>query len=108
MSNIPFEKQRLQVNLVDQIEREIALGHGVSGEILLAAIEQSAGLKLPAPLPEIVGKASISAVKRPGRPANSKGREDFAIEKVDARYPALLRKYEEEAPNRRSLAFANG
>jgi hypothetical protein len=108
MSNIPFEKQHLQVNLVDQIEREIALGHGVSGEILLAAIEQSVGLKLPAPLPEIVGKASISAVKRPGRPPNSKGREDFAFEKVDAHYPALLRKYEEEARNRRSLASANG
>ena len=41
MSNIPFEKQRLPVDLVEQIEREIALGNGVSGDILLAAIEQS-------------------------------------------------------------------
>jgi hypothetical protein len=108
MSNIGIEKQRLQVNLVEQIEREIAQGHGVSGEILLAAIEQSAGLKLPAPLPEIVAKASIPAVKRPGRPRNCKGREDFALEEVDARYPALLLKYEQEARQRRILASTDG
>jgi hypothetical protein len=80
----------------------------VSGETLLAAIEQSAGLKLAAPLAEIVIKASISAVKRLGRPPNSTGREDFALLEVDARYPALLRKYAEEARQRRSLAAANG
>jgi hypothetical protein len=108
MSNIPFEKQRLQVNLVEQIEREIASGRGVPGEILLAAIEQSAGLKLAAPLSEIVAKSSIPAVKRPGRPPNSKGREDFALEDVDNRYPTLLRKYEEEARNRRDMASAKG
>jgi hypothetical protein len=75
MSNIPFEKQYLQVNLVEQLEREVALGHGVSGEILLAAIEQAVGRKLPAPLPEFnspfhfrgskrVEKASAGTVSR--------------------------------------------
>src|SRR3954462_4914413 len=108
MSNIPFEKQYLQVNLVDQIAWAIASGHGVSGEILLAAIEQAVGRKLPAPLPEIVSKASIPAVKRRGRPANCKGREDFALEEVDAHYPTLLRKYEQEARQRRSLASLGG
>jgi hypothetical protein len=108
MSKIPFKKQHLQVNLIDQLEHEIAQGHGVSGETLLAAIEQSAGLKLAAPLAEIVIKASISAVKRLGRPPNSTGREDFALKKVDARYSALLRKYEQEARQRRSLASARG
>ena len=108
MSNIPFEKQYLQVNLVDQIEREIASGHGVPGKILLAAVEQAVGRKLPAPLPEILTKASIPAVKRPGRPPNSKGREDFALEEVDARYPALLLGYEKEARQRRSLASVGG
>jgi hypothetical protein len=108
MSNIPFEKHRLQVNLVDQLEREIACGGGVCGETLLAAIEQSLGLKLAAPLAEIVTKASIPAVKRPGRPTNSKGQEDFALEEVDARYPALLLAYEEKARERRSLASVNG
>jgi hypothetical protein len=108
MSNIPFEKQRLQVNLVDQLDREIAQGRGISGETLLAAIEQSLGHKLAAPLAEIVTKASIPAVKRPGRPTNSKGQEDFALEEVDARYPALLLAYEEKARERRSLASVNG
>jgi hypothetical protein len=72
-----LNEPRLQVNLVEQIEREIAQGHGVSGESLLAAIEQSAGLKLATPLAEIVTKAAIPAVKRPGRPPNPKGREDL-------------------------------
>jgi hypothetical protein len=109
MSNIPFEKQYLQVNLVDQIEREIATGRGVPGKILLAAIEQAVGRKLPAPLREILAKkASIPAVKRPGRPPNSKGREDFALAEVDARYPALLLEFEEKARERRSSALANG
>ena len=35
MSNIPIEKQRLPVNLVERIERDIALGNGVSGSDLL-------------------------------------------------------------------------
>src|SRR3954454_24150346 len=83
MSNIPFEKQYLQVNLVDQLKHEIALGHGVSGELLLAAIEQAVGLKLAAPLPEILTKASIPAASRRGRPPNCKGREDFALEELD-------------------------
>jgi hypothetical protein len=108
MSNIRIEDQRLQVNLVDQIACEIALGHGVSGESLLAAIEQSTGLKLAAPLREIISKVSIPAVKRPGRPPNSKGREDFALAEVDARYPALLLEFEEKARERRSSALANG
>jgi hypothetical protein len=107
MSDI-LDEPRLQVNLVDQIGREIACGRGVCGETLLAAIEQSLGLKLAAPLAEIVTKAAIPAVKRPGRPPNSKGREDFALEEVDARYPALLLEHEEKARERRSLASANG
>lgn len=108
MSKIPFEKQRLPVDLVEQIERDIALGNGVSGDSLLGAIEQSVGLKLTARLRDIVSKFSIPAVKRRGRPSNCKGREDFALEEVDARYPALLRKHEEEARQKRLLAAAAG
>ena len=108
MSNIPFEKQYLQVDLVDQIAREVALGHVVPGKILLSAIEQAVGRKLAAPLPEIIVKSSIPAVKRPGRPPNSKGREDFALEEVDAHYLTLLRKYEQQARQRRNSALASG
>ena len=87
MSKIPFEKQRLQVDLVAQIEHEIALGNGMSGDILLAAIEQSVGFQLAAPLRGVLGKFSVPAVKRRGRPSNSRGREDFALEAVDDAYP---------------------
>jgi len=46
MSNIPIEKQRLPVDLVEQIEHDIALGNDVPGNDLLGAIEQSVGLQL--------------------------------------------------------------
>jgi hypothetical protein len=108
MSNIPFERQRLPVDLVGQIERDIALGSAVSGSNLLAAIEQSVDLQLAARLRDIVNKFSIPAVKRRGRPSRCKGQEDFALEEVDARYPALLRRHEEEALRRRLLAAAEG
>jgi hypothetical protein len=108
MSKIPFEKQRLQVDLVAQIEHEIALGNGMSGSDLLGAIEQSVNLQLAAPLRDIVSKFSIPAVKRRGRPSNHKGREDFALEEVDDLYPPLLRKHEGEAEKRRLLAAAAG
>jgi len=84
MSKILFEKQRLLVNLIGQIERDMALGNGVSGSDLLGAIEQSVNLQLAAPLRDIVSKLSIPAVKRRGRPSNHRGREDFALEEVDA------------------------
>src|ERR1700716_1937998 len=75
MSKTPFEKQRLQVNLVEQIEHEIALGHGASGDVLLAAIEQSVGFELDAPLRNVLPKFSSPAESRRGRPSNPKGRE---------------------------------
>ena len=57
---------------------------------------------------DVVRRFSVSAVKRRGRPRNSRGRDDFALEEVDARYPALLRKHEEEAQERKRLAAAEG
>src|SRR5258705_12358585 len=106
MSKIPFEKQRLPVNPVEQIVHKIAQGEAVSGDELLDAIEQSVDLQLAAPLRDIVRKFSVPAVKRRGRPSNHRGREDFALEEVDARYPRLLRKHEEEAEEKRLLAAA--
>ncbi len=108
MAKIPFEKQRLPVNPVEQIVHKIAQGEAVSGDELLDAIEQSVDLQLAAPLRDIVRKFSVPAVKRRGRPSNHRGREDFALEEVNARYPALLRKHEEEAQQKRLLAAAKG
>jgi len=108
MSNIPIEKQLLPVNPVEQIEYKIAHGEAVPGDELLDAIEQSQGHRLDDRLRDVVRKFSVSAVKRRGRPSNSKGREDFALEEVDARYPALLKKQEEEAKQRRVSAKAEG
>jgi hypothetical protein len=108
MSKIPFEKQHLPADLVGQVERDIALGNSVTGSDLLAAIEQSVDFQLVPRLRDIVSKVSIRAVKRRGRPSSCKGREDFALEEVDARYPALLRKHDEEAQRKRLLAAAEG
>jgi hypothetical protein len=108
MSKIPFEKQYLPVNPVEQILHKIAQGEAVPGDELLHAIEWSGGHQLDDRLRGVVSKFSVSAVKRRGRPINNKGREDFALEEVNARYPALLRKHEEEARQRRLLAAAKG
>jgi hypothetical protein len=108
MTNIPFENQRLPVNLVEQIEHDIAQGNGVSGDVLLGALEQSAGHQLDGRLREVISSFSVAAVKRRGRPSSSKAREDFALKEVDERYPAKLQKYEEEARQRRLSAATEG
>ncbi len=108
MTNIPFENQRLPVNFVEQIEHDIAQGKRVSGDVLLGVLEQSAGHQLDDRLRDVVRTFSVSAVKRRGRPSGCNGRDDFALKQVDARYPALLRKHEEAAQQRRLLAAAEG
>jgi hypothetical protein len=108
MSTIPIEKQFLTINPIEQIEYKLAQREAVSGDELLDAIEQSEGHSLAHRLRDVVRKFSVSAGGRRGRPRNSKGHEDFALEEVDARYPALLRKHEEEARQRRLSAAAAG
>jgi hypothetical protein len=108
MSTIPIEKQFLTINPIEQIEYKLAQREAVSGDELLDAIEQSEGHSLAPRLRDVVRKFSASAVKRRGRPINSKGGEDFALEEVNAWYPALLRKHEEEAEQKRLLAAAAG
>ena len=108
MSTIPIEKQFLTINPIEQIEYKLAQREAVSGDELLDAIEQSEGHSLAPRLRDVVRKFSASAVKRRGRPINSKGGEDFALEEVNAWYPALLRKHEEEARQKRLLAAAAG
>ncbi len=108
MAKIPFEKLRSPVNPVEQIVHKITQGEAVSGDELLDAIEQSQGHHLEDRLRDVIRRFSVSAVKRRGRPSKSKGREDFALEEVDARYPVLLQKYEQEARRKRHLAAARG
>jgi hypothetical protein len=108
MPSIPFEKQRLPVNPVEQIEHKIAKGEAVSGDELLHAIEWSQGHSLADRLRDVIRRFSVSAVRRRGRPSNYRGREDFALKEVDALYPPLLRKHEEEAEQKRLLAAAAG
>jgi hypothetical protein len=56
----------------------------------------------------VVRKFSVPAVGRRGRPTNSRGQDDFALEEVNSRYPALLQKYEAEAEQKRLSAAAFG
>lgn len=97
MSNIPFEKQRLPVNFIEQIEHDIARGHGASGDLLLGAIEQSSGHAFETRGRNIILKSSIPPAKRRGRPSNCKGQEDFAMEELDIRYTKLISTYKNEA-----------
>jgi hypothetical protein len=86
----------------------VTVGSARSGDELLDAIEQSQGHQLDARLREVVRRFSVSALRRRGRPSSCRGREDFSLKEVDARYPPLLRKHEEEARQRRLLAAAAG
>jgi hypothetical protein len=108
MSIIPMEQQHLAGNPVERIEYEIAQGNAVSGEELLAAIEQSGPRQLDDRLRDVIRKFSIPAVKRRGRPSNCTGHEDFALAEVDNRYPGLLLEYEEKAQQARQCAAAKG
>jgi hypothetical protein len=108
MSNILIEQQRLAVDPIEQLERAIAQGNALCGEELLRAIEQSESRQLDDRLRDVILKFSVSAGKRRGRPSHCKGREDFALEELDDRYPALLREYEEGAQQSRHLAAAKG
>jgi hypothetical protein len=108
MTNIPFEQQRLQLDPVEQIERKIAQGEAVSGDELLRAIDRPTGYQFNYRIRDLVRKFSVSAVKRRGRPSNCRGREDFALEELDDRYPALLLKYRGEAQQRRRSTAADG
>ena len=103
MTKIPFEKQYL-INPVERIKLDRAQRVAVTGDALLHAIEWSLGHRLDDPLREEVSKFSISADKRRGRPRSCNHLENFALGEVNARYPALLQKYEEDAKQRCSAA----
>jgi hypothetical protein len=98
----------LPVNPVEQILHKITQGEAVSEDELLHAIEWSGSHQLDDRLRDAVRRFSVPTVNRRGRPSKSKGREDFALREVDARYPALLRKHAEEAQERKRLAAAEG
>jgi hypothetical protein len=108
MSTIPFENQLLPSNPIEQLEHKLAHGMAVSGHELRHAIERSIGRPLDDRLRKIISQFSVAVVKRRGRPSTNKGREDFALQKVDDLYPALLRKYEEKARKQRFSATEEG
>ena len=96
--NIPRNQQRLPRDFVENIRFDRARGQAVPGEDLLSAVEQRLG-PLPSDLRELFPLFSIPAVRQRGRPANDRGREDFALEELDQRYAELLLKFQEEPGN---------
>lgn len=78
-------------DLLQDVEHQIAQGKAVSGADLLGAIEQSLGRQLGDRLRGLVCKFNIPEVKRRGRPHSFDAKMDLAFDKLDRRYPALLR-----------------
>lgn len=76
MTNIPFENQRLPVNLVEQIEHDIAQGKGISGDVLLGALEQSAGHQLDDRLRDVIRTFSASRGQETMGSANRTGHKN--------------------------------
>jgi hypothetical protein len=99
MPNIPYSTQILPANYLTAVQVYIRDGKLVSGEDLLLAIERSIRQRLPEAIRNIVGRAIIPAVKTRGRPSKFGAALDLALEKVDRRYPALLR-YEQRKKDR--------
>jgi hypothetical protein len=99
MSKIPFADQILPTDYLLSAQANIEAGKPVSGEDLLLAIEQSIQQRLPEAVRNVVRRAIIPAVKVRGRPSKFGASLDLALEKVDRRYPALLR-YEQRKKDR--------
>lgn len=107
MSTVPFHQQCLSIDPIEQIQHKITAGCAVSGAELLRAIESSR-TSMDSRLRALLPKFSIAAKKRRGRPAGSKGREDFALLKLERLYAKLLPKYQLEVEQRRRQAKAAG
>jgi hypothetical protein len=99
MSKIPFADQILPTDYLLSAQTNIEAGKPVSGEDLLLAIEQSIQQRLPEAVRNVIRRAIIPAVKVRGRPSKFGASLDLALEKVDRRYPALLR-YEQRKKDR--------
>jgi hypothetical protein len=99
MSKIDIRDQVLPPDHLAFVQTSIAGGNGVAGEDLLLAIEQSIQQPLSEAVRAVVRRANIPAVKTRGRPSKFGASLDFALEKVDRRYPALLR-YEQRKKDR--------
>jgi hypothetical protein len=99
MPNTPFSRQVLPIDYLLSAQTDIKAGKPVSGETLLCVIEQNIQEQLPDTVRDIVRRALIPAMKTRGRPMKFGALLDFALEKVDVRYPALLR-YEQQKKDR--------
>ena len=99
MSNTPIPNQKLPPDHLLFVQMSIAAGNAVAGDDLLLAIEQSIQQPLSEVARAVVRRAIIPAVKARGRPSKFGALLDLALDKVDQRYPALLR-YEKRKKDR--------
>jgi hypothetical protein len=99
MRKIPFSEQIQPVDYLLSVRADIQAGKPVSGGDLLRMIEQCMRQPLPESARSVVRLALIPTVKTRGRPSKFGALLDLALEKVDQRYPALLR-YEQRKKDR--------
>lgn len=99
MSITPILNQKLPPDHLLFVQMRSAAGNAVAGDDLLLAIEQSIQQQLPEAVRDIVRRAIIPAMKTRGRPSQFGASLDLALEKLDQRYPALLR-YEQRKKDR--------
>jgi hypothetical protein len=99
MVKVSYADQILPTDYLLSALTNIKAGKSVSGDDLLLAIEQTIRQPLPAVLRSVVCRATIPALKVRGRPSKFGASLDLALEKLDHRYPALLR-YEKRKKDR--------
>ncbi|MGN6285488.1 MAG: hypothetical protein ACTHM2_10090 [Afipia sp.] len=91
MSTIRFTDQRFPIDPLLNVESRLASGEAIAGAELIEAVEASYKQPVPGRLRAIIGAAQIPVATKRGRPFSLGARQDFAMYRLDQRYPALLR-----------------
>jgi hypothetical protein len=99
MSKVPFRDQILPIDYLLSAQTNIKAGKSISGDDLLRMIDQCSYKPLPEAARDVLRRAIVPAVKARGRPSKFGAALDIALDKVDKRYPALLR-HEQRKKNR--------
>lgn len=92
MSTVRFTDQRFPIDPLSNVESRLALGEAIAGAELIEAVEASYQQSVSDRLRAIISAAQIpAAAAKRGRPFSLGARQDFAMHRLDQRYPALLR-----------------
>jgi hypothetical protein len=104
MRKFPLNEPILPIDYISSAKASVQSGKPVSGDDLLAAIEQSLPFGLAEELRTLVRQSNIPAAKSRGRRRSFDAALDVTLDTVDKRHAGLLRKYQEESRKKKADA----